>query len=221
MKKIIPAIAILGSVAALVAYKIKKDEKKEIVDLDQGLLSDEDLYEGNDEHVEAGPISEPQSCCMNDVKECAKDIAEDVKDKAEDFCEKAQDEVKKTKKKVKKAVGEFDEKFPEILVEEVTSLKAKAEEIIQKMLEEGDVHANERPVRHSVIFETKEDFDAFKNTVINKGFVVSKGDADLELIVLHITPMEELKLIPNILYLVNEAHKNNGKYEGWTSKVTL
>ncbi|MEG0507666.1 MAG: hypothetical protein RR537_09270 [Longicatena sp.] len=97
MKKIIPAIAILGSVAALVAYKIKKDEKKEIVDLDQDLLSDEDLYEGNDEHVEEGPISEPQSCCMNDAED----------------------------KEEEKAVGESDEKAPEDLDEEATNPKAK------------------------------------------------------------------------------------------------
>lgn len=42
MKKIIPALAVIAGAAALVAYKLKKDEEKQIVDLDQGLLEDED-----------------------------------------------------------------------------------------------------------------------------------------------------------------------------------
>ena len=42
MKKIIPALAVLGGVAAFAVYKLKKEEKKHVVDLDQGLLYDEE-----------------------------------------------------------------------------------------------------------------------------------------------------------------------------------
>ena len=69
MKKIIPALAVIAGAAALVAYKLKKDEEKQIVDLDQGLLEDEDdLNEMDmDDEIEEGPISDPASC-METVK---------------------------------------------------------------------------------------------------------------------------------------------------------
>ena len=41
MKKIFPILAVLGSAAALIAYKMKKEEEKQIIDLDQGLLYDD------------------------------------------------------------------------------------------------------------------------------------------------------------------------------------
>ena len=59
MKKIIPFVAIAAGAAALVAYKLKKEEQKQIVDLDQGLLEDEDDMMGYDEEVEEAPISNP------------------------------------------------------------------------------------------------------------------------------------------------------------------
>ena len=42
MKKIFPILAVLGSAAALIAYKMKKEEEKQIIDLDQGLLYDDE-----------------------------------------------------------------------------------------------------------------------------------------------------------------------------------
>lgn len=216
MKKIIPVLAVLGGVAAFAVYKMKKDEQKEIIDLDQGLMSDDDL---NDEPVEEGPISDPQSCCMEDTKEALKDAAEDVLDTAEEACENAEDFVKDAVKKTKEVIGEFDEEFTNVLLEEAHDVKEKAKAMMNKMLEEGDVHEHERPVQHKVVFQSQADLNSFKNTVINKGFVVTKGDSDLELVVLHITPLDEHKLISNILYLVNEANSNSGKYEGWTSKT--
>ncbi len=62
MKKVIPVLAVLAGAAALVAYKLKKDEEKKIVDLDQGLLEDEENIDENDmeeEEIEEGPISQP------------------------------------------------------------------------------------------------------------------------------------------------------------------
>ena len=45
MKKALPVLAALGAVAAFAIYKIKKEEQKKIVDLDEGLLyDDEDVY---------------------------------------------------------------------------------------------------------------------------------------------------------------------------------
>ena len=92
MKKIIPALAVIAGAAALVAYKLKKDEEKQIVDLDQGLLEDEDdLNEMDmDDEIEEGPISDPASC-METVKKEAADAAEDLKDLAKDAFEEGKE----------------------------------------------------------------------------------------------------------------------------------
>ena len=42
MKKALPVLAALGAVAAFAIYKIKKEEQKKIVDLDEGLLYDDE-----------------------------------------------------------------------------------------------------------------------------------------------------------------------------------
>ena len=114
MKKIIPALAVIAGAAALVAYKLKKDEEKQIVDLDQGLLEDEDdLNEMDmDDEIEEGPISDPASC-METVKKEAADAAE-----------------------------EFDTDFPSLLKSETAALKEQAKKLMDDMLQEGDVHEN-------------------------------------------------------------------------------
>ena len=217
MKKIIPALAVIAGAAALVAYKLKKDEEKQIVDLDQGLLEDEDdLNEMDmDDEIEEGPISDPASC-METVKEEAADAAEDLKDLAKDAFEEGKEAAKDI---VQDAAEEFDTDFPSLLKSETAALKEQAKKLMDDMLQEGDVHENERPVQHSVVFQTAEDMDSFKNEVINKGFVITRGDEDLELIVLHITPIDDVKLMGNILYIAGEAKLHHGKYQGWSSKV--
>ena len=49
--------------------------------------------------------------------------------------------------------------------------------------------------------------------------ILSKGKTDLELVVLHISPIEKEKLMNNILCIADEAKKHNGKYLGWDSKI--
>lgn len=116
-------------------------------------------------------------------------------------------------------MSDFDETFHHLLKVEVTSLLDKGKEMIQNLTELGDVHENERPVQHKVIFTSEEDMEAFKNEIINKGFVITKGEDELELIVLHISPIKEEKLFANFLYLADVAKANNGTYIGWESKA--
>ena len=231
MKKIIPALAVIAGAAALVAYKLKKDEEKQIVDLDQGLLEDEDdLNEMDiDDEIEEGPISDPASCmetvkkeaadAAEDLKDLAKDAFEEGKEAAEDFADAVKNQAAEAKDIVQDAAEEFDTDFPSLLKSETAALKEQAKKLMDDMLQEGDVHENERPVQHSVVFQTAEDMDSFKNEVINKGFVITRGDEDLELIVLHITPIDDVKLMGNILYIAGEAKLHHGKYQGWSSKV--
>ena len=76
-------------------------------------------------------------------------------------------------------------------------------------------------IRDSFVhFTTQEDADHFKNTVVNKGFVVSKGDADFDLVVLHISPVDKIKLVANELFLADQAYANHGEYKGWHARVS-
>lgn len=188
MKKVIPVLAVLAGAAALVAYKLKKDEEKKIVDLDQGLLEDEENIDENDmeeEEIEEGPISQPGY--INQVNEAVKE--------------------------------EPDENNSSLTEDEVTALQNSTQQKMDEMLQEGDVHENERPVQHYIEFNNSEDLENFKSNVINQGFVISKGKTDLELVVLHISPIEKEKLMNNILCIADEAKKHNGKYLGWDSKI--
>ena len=160
MKKIIPALAVLAGAAALVAYKLKKDEEKQIIDLDQGLLEDEDDLDDvdMDDEIEEGPISDPASCMeavkeaaadtAEDVKELAKDAVEEGKEVAEELADTLRDKAEDAKETVQTAAEEFDTDFPSLLKSEVAALKEQAKKLMDDMLQEGDVHENERPVQH-------------------------------------------------------------------------
>ncbi len=189
MKKIIPALAVLAGAAALVAYKLKKDEEKKIVDLDQGLLEDtENINESDieEEKIEEGPISQPG------------------------YMEQMNTEVKEE---------ENNENRSSLTEEEIAAIQSATQKKIDEMSQEGDIHENERPVQHYIEFKNTEDLENFKCNVINQGFVISKGKNELELVVLHISPIENEKLMNNILYIADEAKKHNGSYNGWESKI--
>ncbi|MDE6196143.1 MAG: hypothetical protein K2F55_04710, partial [Erysipelotrichaceae bacterium] len=72
MKKLIPALAILGSPVAFAVYKLKKDEKKKLMELDQGLLVDEDLVKPSEQSHDASIMDK----VVNDVKDSAHDMVD-------------------------------------------------------------------------------------------------------------------------------------------------
>ena len=248
MKKIIPVLGVLAGAAAFAVYKMKKDEQKQIIDLDQGLLDDDE------ETLEEGPISNPASCCEA-VKDKAEDLAETVKEKAknleerteellddaadqvedkmeegakaykihiEDAQEKAEDvkeAVQDKAEEVKENVEEAVDQYPNLSGSQVEAIRAQADAVIEELEKDGDVHTHERPIQHKVIFTNMNDLEAFKNTVINKGFVITNGDEEFQLTVLHITAINKEKLYENMFYLADTAAACNGIYEGWISKV--
>lgn len=115
----------------------------------------------------------------------------------------------------------FHSEYPHLTNRMVNDINAMTKDAIDALANDGDNHAYERPVQHMVSFKTKEDMDAFKSRVINKGFVITKGDEDGDLVVLHISPIDEKKLVGNILYLADQAYAFNGEYRGWQSKVSF
>lgn len=249
MKKILPILGVVAGAAAFVAYKMKKEEQKQIIDLDQGLLEDED------ETLEEGPISDPASCCESvmdkaeevkeNVEEKAKNLAErteelmeDVTDNMEEHVEDAsqafkihiEDAADVVEAKVEDAKAVFeevkddveeakDERYPHLNGSQLEEIRGHADAVVEELEKDGDVHNHERPVQHRINFTNMEDMDNFKNTVINKGFVITNGDEEFQLMVLHITAINKEKLYDNMFYLADTAAMYHGVYLGWTSKV--
>ena len=210
MKKIIPALALIGGAAAFVIYKMKQEEKKQVIDLDQGLLDDDVL----NEEIEEGPISNPASCCeeteevINNVKDEVKEVLNDVKDESKELIDDG-----------KECICDGAEKLADAMDDGIEYIKAESKKIMNQMAAEGDVHEHERPVQHHIQFTCIEDMEKFRNDVINKGYVVTNGDNDFELNVLHISPIDEDKLMKNVMDVANAAKNYHGDYMGWSSKI--
>lgn len=284
MKKLIPALAILGSAVAFAVYKMKKDEQKQIMELDQDLLADDDMDFKDTVQKTAEVVEDKVEDKKEDFKnfvhksekvvennfskaiKTIKDEEEKAADKVEDFTDDMEDKIEDIYGKIKSGANDFASRtqekvdtirdaMKEAIEEEEYTLTEEAEPVIPEpvsfekevtyheeythltntlvddikqmtldamnsLANDGDVHEHERPVQHMVTFRASADLDAFKNKVINKGFVITKGEGDMDLVVLHISPIDNVKLLSNILYLADQTYANNGVYKGWQSKVS-
>lgn len=190
MKKLIPVLALAAGAAAFVAYKMKKDEKK-VMDLDEGLLYDDE------DTIEESLISDPQT--IGDIEsEYSSTESTDAQ----------------------QAVLLYDDQYKNLSQTKVEEIKKHYEESLEKLAVEGDVHENERPIEHTVTFQDKVDQEAFKRAVVNRGFVISVNEQDDKVLnILHISAVDNPKLLDNILFLNNEALAFHGVYNGWKTKV--
>lgn len=259
MKKLIPVLAVLGSAVAFAVYKMKKEEQKQLAELDEGLLEEEEpsFQHATDTVVEEEPLNEEKQIieepkAPEEVKPdfsykdktmeiTVDDIQQLLKETADEdfFNKKLMDEepemptsfsASQIDKKAQNTMemdhedfiqNVFHSEYPHLTNRMVNDINAMTKDAILALANDGDNHAYERPVQHMVSFKTKEDMDAFKSRVINKGFVITKGDEEGDLVVLHISPIDEKKLVGNILYLADQAYAFNGEYRGWQSKVSF
>lgn len=292
MKKIIPVLAVLGSAVAFAVYKMKKEEQKQLMDLDEGLLEDEQTPDFHrDEPVIHKPIQKQSSVkeAVQEEKQIEVPIAKEIepsfaateknveipvsdiqqllKETAqEDMAAPMSEAVKpmmqepvipvppkpiipqepaapqkptmmqepinineqpKAEPIIPEAEKSIDEDnsyssdFPHLTNRMVDDINMMTRDAIDALAKDGDVHAHERPVQHMVSFRNKEDMESFKSRVINKGFVITKGEEEFDLIVLHISSIDEVKLVNHILYLADQAYAFNGEYRGWQSKVSF
>lgn len=97
-------------------------------------------------------------------------------------------------------------------------LDEHSDAVIHQLSESEDALDEERPIQHFVDFKSEKDLEAFKSVVIEKGYVVTRGENPLQLSVLHIAPISRSELLVNVYYLANQAIKHNGVYQGWQSR---
>ena len=225
MKKALTTIAILGGIAAAVAYKLKKDEEKKIMKLEQELLDEENSTENHEAEADQEACccceAEPEAACSCAEESCGCDescTCEEgcvCEDEAAGSCGDEEACACETEK-----CEAADPQYPYLGADDKKRIDEINQEVIANLEENGDVHENERPVQHTVAFTNLDDLENYKTAVINKGFVVTKGEEALELYVLHIAPIDRIQLIQNIYYLANLALEMHGVYKGWKSRVS-
>ncbi|MDF9825140.1 mRNA-degrading endonuclease RelE of RelBE toxin-antitoxin system [Breznakia sp. PF5-3] len=173
MKKTLGLLAVVGAAAAVVAYKMKKDEvKKDIKQLD----------EDNGERI------------LRTVEEQGFEPI-DYDSKPEPFSAKT---------------------FPHLEEKDIIEITKASEEEFKKL---GDVDVNEeRPIQHNVKFKKEIDLEEFKNIVIGEGYVVTNGEGENELLILHISKMDQDDISSKVFYLADLAKAHDGEYNGWICK---
>lgn len=265
MKKIIPVLAVLGSAVAFAVYKLKKEEKAQLMELDEGLMDDENVdfhhEEGENEPtvvkaakpenepVEPEPAAEDTNdeepelnfassdkginIPVSDIQQLLKEAAAESERaeqqdftadrEADDLHEESESQDTEEEDEAEDMVDEeiYNAHYPHLTNRMIDDINMMTKEAIEALARDGDVHAHERPVQHMVSFRNKEDMESFKNRVINKGFVITKGDEEYDLVVLHISAIDEERLVSHILYLADQAYAFNGEYRGWQSKVSF
>ena len=169
------------------------------------------MHCGLSDAAEEAPISDPQHCC-EEVNEAFEEAHESL-DEFEDVQSTSDDEAKEETQE------EYDEMFTHLTRAEMALLKEDTDARMEALEQKGDVHDHERPVQHVVKFQDEESMNQFKSVVINRGYVITRGSEEFELIVLHITPMDKVKLMSNVYYLADVATAYQGVYKGWQSKA--
>lgn len=106
---------------------------------------------------------------------------------------------------------------PPFVMDEETKEKIRKNvtDAISALSAVGDVHGAERPIEHQMSFADESSLAAFKETIIKRGYVVTKGENPKVAVVMHIAPADEKIMLDHVLYLYEETKKHNGTYEGW------
>ncbi len=77
---------------------------------------------------------------------------------------------------------------------------------------------DEYPIQHMIQFSKPIDMEEFKNIVISEGYVITNGEKENELLVLHISKMDHDDISAKVFYLADLAKAHDGVYEGWICK---
>lgn len=236
MKKGLLGLVVLGAIAGTVAYKLKKNQQeKELLDEELEILSGVETEE-NSETTEESNKEESEEPDEIETNESIEEVTETVEETAE--TEEVDEEIKEYdfSDKFDEILEEIeDNSFEEVISEEIIKipfienidenykkeLESNVDEVIEELDESNDIFEDERPIQHTIDFKSVEDMEAYKAVVIEKGYVVTRGENPYQLSVLHIAPINKSELLVNVYYLANQAIKHNGSYQGWQSRKVL
>lgn len=225
MKKGLFALVVLGAIAGSVAYKIKKNQKeKELLDEELEILSGVEQESEETQETSEEDSEEPDEIeTIEEPFENNEEIDEEVTEY--DFTNKLNEEsVEIEEDSNEENISEeiIENPFIEAINEDYKKeLEINVDEAIEKLDENNDIFEDERPIQHIIDFKSIEDMEAYKEVVIEKGYVVTRGENPYQLSVLHIAPINKSELLVNVYYLANQAIKHNGSYQGWQSRKVL
>lgn len=235
MKKGLVALVVLGAIAGTVAYKLKKNQKeKELLDEELEILSGVEVEETQEESEEGSEDSEEAELIeqvfeekeeIETVEELIEETEEDEEITEYDFSDKFDETLEEIEdNSVEEVISEEIIENP--FIEEINDdykkeLESNVDEAIEDLDEKNDIFEDERPIQHTIDFKSVEDMEAYKAVVIEKGYVVTRGENPYQLSVLHIAPINKSELLVNVYYLANQAIKHNGSYQGWQSRKVL
>jgi len=181
-------------------------------------LEPEELFEDTEEETfEEQEESEETTEEDTEVEEFEEEIYEyDFSDKFEEIVEEIEDN--STEEIISEEI--IENPFIEE-TEDDYKIEFESNDVIKEFDESIDNFEVERPIQHTIDFKSVEDMETYKQVVIEKGYVVTRGENPYQLSVLHIAPSNKRELLVNVYYLANQAVKHNGSYQGWQSRKVL
>ncbi|MDH6366157.1 MULTISPECIES: ribonuclease E inhibitor RraB [Breznakia] len=116
----------------------------------------------------------------------------------------------------KEETGFVSNAYPHLTEADLIELTKKNDEMFATI---ADLQpTDEYPIQHMVQFAKPIDLEEFKNIVISEGYVITGGEKENELLVLHISKMDHDDISAKVFYLANLAKAHDGVYEGWICK---
>lgn len=245
MIKKFTAAVVLGAIVGAVAYKIKKEvDDKKMLEKELEMLSGNEECECCKEECtcEQECECEEECTCSCEKEETFVDEVSEVIEEGKEIVSEVVEEVKEVVEEVKEAVEEKIEEAKEVVEESAQkktafldeSLEEKqitndykqelddnSDKIIYQLSSENDELQKERPIQHTIDFKSLDDLETYKEIVIEKGYVATKGENQYQLYVYHIAPVNKSELLVNVYYLANLAVKNNATYQGWQSRKVM
>lgn len=164
----------------------------------------EELEETTEEHTEVEELDE--EICEYDFSDKLEEIVEEIENNSAE--EIISEEI-------------IENPFIEETEDDYKIEFESNDEVIEEFDENIDNFEEERPIQHTIDFKSVEDMETYKHVVVEKGYVVTRGENPYQLSVLHIAPSNKRELLVNVYYLANQAVKHNGSYQGWQSRKVL
>lgn len=107
--------------------------------------------------------------------------------------------------------------YPNLNTEDMIYLNEVSETVFET-INFDELGEEDRPIQHALSFKNRILMEKFKSIVIEEGYVITKGETDLDLVVLHVSKVDVDLILSKVFYLANLAIECNGTYKNWILK---